>query len=146
MATLIWGANPSPTPAIGGAILAGRSSHWVQSHVDEKGLDHSRTSKDHSGQRVLWWRDDGFNDKAVHGTSYTSYSAGQYTGLQIIVCISWSASNTRKNHNFIKPKVASSTWFFFPIILWSTWKTLLAFSHVFDDESYRTITAKPMHK
>lgn len=64
MATLIWGANPLPTPAIGAAIPAGRSrrggdDHWAQNHEDKKGLDYSWTSKDHSRRRVICWRNDG---------------------------------------------------------------------------------------
>lgn len=57
MATLIWGANPSPTPAIGAAIPAGRSGTGWDDH--EKGPDLSRTSKDHSAGRVICWRNNG---------------------------------------------------------------------------------------
>lgn len=58
VATLIRGVNPLPTPAIGGAIPAGRSKmggddHWAQNHMDETGSDHSLTSKAHSGKRVI---------------------------------------------------------------------------------------------
>ena len=65
MATLIWGANPSPTPRDWCSNPRRQEREW-RGWPPGPGIvwmkrdpDPSRTSGDHSRGSVIWWRDDG---------------------------------------------------------------------------------------